>query len=160
VKIPDDVQKVWREIEESDDLANNALGVSVIRSWLADAAVPLETELETNGEPAAKTPVDIAAESQSEAHWCAPLTREPTTLVGRAATASKRMNAKRKEAELDPITPIGLHECRHTLASLMIAVGVNAKALSTYVGHSSITITLDPVRAPDAGQRDGSRRPP
>jgi hypothetical protein len=61
VKIPDDVQKVWREIEESDDLANNALGVSVIRSWLADAAVPLETELETNGEPAAKTPVDNAA---------------------------------------------------------------------------------------------------
>ena len=25
----------------------------------------------------------------------------------------------------------------------MIAAGVNAKALSTYVGHSSITITLD-----------------
>jgi integrase len=25
----------------------------------------------------------------------------------------------------------------------MIAAGVNAKALSTYMGHSSITITLD-----------------
>ena len=25
----------------------------------------------------------------------------------------------------------------------MIAAGVNAKALSTYIGHSSITITLD-----------------
>jgi integrase len=32
---------------------------------------------------------------------------------------------------------------RHTFASLMIAAGVNAKALSTYMGHSSITITLD-----------------
>jgi integrase len=38
---------------------------------------------------------------------------------------------------------ITLHECRHTFASFMIAAGVNAKALSTYMGHSSITITLD-----------------
>jgi integrase len=41
------------------------------------------------------------------------------------------------------IQPIGLHEARHTYASLMIAAGVNIKALSTYMGHSSITITLD-----------------
>ncbi len=41
------------------------------------------------------------------------------------------------------LQPIGLHECRHTYASFMIAAGVNAKALSTYMGHSSITITLD-----------------
>ena len=38
---------------------------------------------------------------------------------------------------------ITFHECRHTFASLMIAAGVNAKALSTYMGHSSIVITLD-----------------
>ena len=38
---------------------------------------------------------------------------------------------------------IGLHEARHTFASLMIAAGVNAKALSTYMGHSSIAVTLD-----------------
>ena len=53
------------------------------------------------------------------------------------------MNATRANAELDPIAPIGLHACHHTFASLMIAAGVNAKALSTYMGHSSITITLD-----------------
>ena len=41
------------------------------------------------------------------------------------------------------LTPIGLHECRHSYASLMIAAGVNAKALSVYMGHSSITVTLD-----------------
>ncbi|MEJ7568628.1 MAG: hypothetical protein WKF41_10225 [Gaiellaceae bacterium] len=34
-------------------------------------------------------------------------------------------------------------EVQHTFASLMIAAGVTAKALSTYMGHSSITITLD-----------------
>jgi integrase len=41
------------------------------------------------------------------------------------------------------LEPIGLHECRHTFASLMIAAGVNAKALSTFLGHGSVTITFD-----------------
>jgi integrase len=41
------------------------------------------------------------------------------------------------------LSPITLHECRHTFASLMIAAGVNAKALSTYMGHSSIQVTYD-----------------
>ena len=48
--------------------------------------------------------------------------------------------AKAREDALEPITP---HECRHTFASLMIAAGVNAKALQTYMGHASITITMD-----------------
>ncbi len=41
------------------------------------------------------------------------------------------------------LSPISLHECRHTYAAFMIAAGVNAKALQTYMGHSSITVTLD-----------------
>jgi integrase len=41
------------------------------------------------------------------------------------------------------LTPLGFHDCRHTFASLMIAAGVNAKALSSYMGHSSITVTID-----------------
>lgn len=57
----------------------------------------------------------------------------PTTLSNRAARAWR-------DAGLDPIT---LHECRHTFASLMIAAGVNAKALSEYMGHANISITLD-----------------
>jgi integrase len=44
----------------------------------------------------------------------------------------------------DPaLNPIGLHECRHTFASLMIAAGANAKALSVVMGHASIQITFD-----------------
>jgi integrase len=31
----------------------------------------------------------------------------------------------------------------HTFASLMLAAGVNAKALSTYMGHANISITFD-----------------
>jgi integrase len=44
------------------------------------------------------------------------------------------------DAGLERIT---LHACRHTFASYMIAAGVNAKALSTYMGHANISITLD-----------------
>jgi integrase len=46
----------------------------------------------------------------------------------------------REPALLERITP---HACRHTFASLMIAAGVNAKALSTFMGHANISITLD-----------------
>ncbi len=61
----------------------------------------------------------------------------PSSLRLRALVRLAQRQARR------PLTPIGLHECRHTFASLMIAAGVNAKALSTYLGHSSIQITLD-----------------
>ncbi len=65
------------------------------------------------------------------------------------ATATRPFNAEKlteradeawKSAGLNRIT---LHECRHTFASLMIAAGVNAKALSTFMGHANISITLD-----------------
>jgi integrase len=55
------------------------------------------------------------------------------TVTGRARSAWR-------DAGLEPVT---LHECRHTFASLMIAAGVNIKALSTYMGHSTVTLTLD-----------------
>jgi integrase len=58
---------------------------------------------------------------------------DDTSLDARARTAWRR-------AGLEPIT---LHEARHTFASLMIAAGVNAKALSSYLGHASVTITYD-----------------
>jgi integrase len=43
-------------------------------------------------------------------------------------------------AGLERLTP---HGGRHTFASLMIAAGVNAKALATFMGHANIGITLD-----------------
>lgn len=58
---------------------------------------------------------------------------DPPTLAARA---------KRHWAELG-LRPICLHECRHTFAALAIDAGINPKALSTYMGHASITITLD-----------------
>ncbi len=56
-----------------------------------------------------------------------------TSVVGRAVRLWRRAG----------LEPIGLHEARHTFASLMIAAGVNARALTTYMGHSSVSITYD-----------------
>jgi len=58
---------------------------------------------------------------------------DPPTIAERARLAWQRAG----------LEPISLHECRHTFASLMIAAGVNVKALSSYMGHSTVTLTLD-----------------
>jgi integrase len=57
----------------------------------------------------------------------------PNVVRGRAQTAWRRAG----------LEPIGLHECRHTFASLVIAAGVNAKAITAYLGHASIQTTFD-----------------
>jgi integrase len=58
---------------------------------------------------------------------------QPTTINNRAVRAWKAAGLQR----------ITLHEARHTFASMMIAAGVNAKALSTYMGHAGVAITYD-----------------
>jgi integrase len=67
----------------------------------------------------------------------------PTAVRRRALTAWKAENRRRRKVGQPGLEAIGLHECRHTFASLMIAAGVNAKALSVYMGHASVMITLD-----------------
>jgi integrase len=52
----------------------------------------------------------------------------------------RRADKAWKAAGLERIT---YHGCRHTYASLMIAAGVNAKALSVFMGHANIGITMD-----------------
>jgi integrase len=58
---------------------------------------------------------------------------QPSNLWRRAQRAWKRAG----------VQPIGLHEARHTFASVLIAAGVNAKAITTYMGHASIQTTYD-----------------
>ncbi len=40
-----------------------------------------------------------------------------------------------------PLEPIGLHECRHTYASLLVAAGYNLKEVMEYLGHADLTTT-------------------
>jgi integrase len=58
-----------------------------------------------------------------------------------AATLYRRADAAWKVAGLSE--RLRLHQARHTYASFMIAAGVNAKALSQFMGHSSIKVTFD-----------------
>ncbi len=52
----------------------------------------------------------------------------------------RRADAAWKKAGLGRLR---LHQARHTYASFMIAAGINAKALSSFIGHSSIKVTFD-----------------
>jgi integrase len=61
----------------------------------------------------------------------------PTAVHRRARIRWEKIEA------LKPLADFGLHEARHTFASMAIAAGVNAKALTTYMGHASVQITYD-----------------
>jgi integrase len=65
--------------------------------------------------------------------------RTPETPFQPKSIANRALRAW-EAAGLQPIT---LHEARHTYASMMIAAGVNAKALSTYMGHAGVAMTYD-----------------
>lgn len=73
--------------------------------------------------------------------------RNTGLVFGRTATRPFDDRALKLRAErawhAAGLRPITLHEARHTYASLLIAAGVNTKAISTYLGHASVTITLD-----------------
>jgi len=55
----------------------------------------------------------------------------------------RTVSAARRQVSAAGLQAIGLHECRHTFASMCIAAGVNARALMSYLGHSSIQTTFD-----------------
>ena len=62
--------------------------------------------------------------------------------------------SKQREEELT-LDPIGLHECRHTYASFLMAAGYTLRELMEYMGHSSLQATeryvklLPPPAGPD-----------
>jgi integrase len=111
-----------RDVHEGEIEPKSGAGVrrvpiaAVLRRYLA------EQKLRNGGSPGYR----VLADQNNDL-------RDSTTLTTKAHRRWKKAG----------LNPIGLHECRHTFASLMIAAGVNAKALSTYIGHTSIAITMD-----------------
>jgi integrase len=72
----------------------------------------------------------------------------PESVRRRALAAWGAENDQRRERadktdQAVALVPITLHEARHTCASLLIAAGVNAKAVSAVMGHATITMTFD-----------------
>jgi integrase len=97
-----------------------------------------------------KVPIAVVLRAYLVEHKQRMAADEPSTdglVFGRSSvspfaphTVTDRADAAWKAAGLERIV---LHEARHTFASLMIAAGVNIKALSTYCGDANIGITLD-----------------
>jgi integrase len=46
-----------------------------------------------------------------------------------------------KQERTPPLNPIGLHECRHTYASLLVAAHYTLKEVMEYLGHADLTTT-------------------
>lgn len=94
-----------------------------------------------------RVPVPGALRAHLAAHLLALGRREGLMFPGRRPDAPFSDHALTDRAKTAwaaaSLAPITLHECRHTFASLCIAAGVNAKAMSAYLGHASIAITFD-----------------
>jgi integrase len=126
----------WEDI----DLANGVIRVE--RSWdKVVGAVEPKSRAGRRSVPIAGVLRDYLVEHKLRCPWNEGLAfgASPTEPFNEWANLRDAERAWKK-AKLARITP---HQCRHTFASLMIAAGVNAKALSTYMGHSSVTITYD-----------------
>lgn len=76
----------------------------------------------------------------------------PSTVRNRALKAWKTENERRvgegERVGADPadmvlLEPIGLHEARHTCASVLIASGANPKVIQKIMGHATIQMTFD-----------------
>lgn len=58
---------------------------------------------------------------------------EPARVAARAKTAWKRAS----------LSPLSLHEARHTYASMLIAAGTEPRTIMALMGHASITVTFN-----------------
>ena len=59
------------------------------------------------------------------------------------AAARQREDKEGSRPPAERIQPIGLHECRHTAVSQMLDAGITIDKVSKFMGHASITITID-----------------
>jgi integrase len=93
-----------------------------------------------------RVPIAAALRAYLATASIAALVESPSLLFGTGSepfSASSLYERATRAWRRAGLRAICLHDCRHTFASLMIAAGVNAKALSTFMGHANISITLD-----------------
>lgn len=124
----------WADV----DLAGGVIRVE--RSWDAkEGPVEPKSRAGRRRVPIAGALRDILAEHKLDSSSDLVLARPDRKPFDSGSVISRA----RRICENTELQPITLHEARHTFASLMIAAGVNARALCAYMGHASVTITYD-----------------
>ncbi len=58
-------------------------------------------------------------------------------------TFQYRVTAARKSLGDDALSPLRLHDLRHTHATLLLRAGVHPKIVSERLGHATVSITLE-----------------
>jgi integrase len=124
------------------DLAGGSIRVS--ESWdPKEGAISPKTKTSQRTTPLPGLLRDYLMEHRIEAGEPAPdalVFGEKTGKPFQATTIYRRAD---RAWEAQALGRLRLHQARHTYASFMIAAGVNAKALSSFMGHSSIKVTFD-----------------
>jgi integrase len=115
------VQRAWDDEEGEQDGKSEAARRSV------PVLAPLARELAAHKLRAGRDGEDLVFGSTPAQPF------EPSTVRRRALAAWDAAG----------LEPIGLHEARHTCASLFIASGANAKAVQSIMGHATIGMTFD-----------------
>ena len=72
-----------------------------------------------------------------------PFQSDPVNKRARKAWATAREQEDHQNITGERIRPIGLQDCRHTAVSQMLDAGIRIDTVSKFVGHASITITID-----------------
>jgi integrase len=125
---------------ESIDLDANVIHVE--RGWDAK-----EGEIETKGRNRRRVPIPAVLREHLVAHLLRTGRRDGQLAFGQTSTSpfdSRRLYKSAYTAwDAAGLKRIKPHECRRTFASLMIAAGVNPKALSDYMGHADIATTFN-----------------
>jgi integrase len=154
--VPDDDRAVWATATYAG-LRLGELRALRVRCIDLDAGVvdvecgwdQFEGEIETKGRNRRRVPIPAVLREHLAAHLLRTgrRTRPAALAFGETDVSPFEPQGLRDRAdaawEAAGLDRIKLHECRHTFASLMIAAGVNAKALCDYMGHSSIQVTYD-----------------
>lgn len=83
-------------------------------------------------------------------------------LAARALKAWRYIDHEKDEPEVErdpPLEPIGLHECRHTYASLLVAGHYTLKEVMSYLGHADLATTSRYVkRLPQPSEANSADR--
>jgi integrase len=145
------VQRSWDQYEGSIDPKSETSArtipiLAVLRDYLVE--LKIDTGREGSELVFGRTPTEA---------FVASTVRNRARRAWKQANDRERKAAEREERKPDLLEPITLHECRHTFASLLIDANVNAKALSTFMGHSTIEMTYNQYGHLMPGSRDQAR---